>query len=224
MKVRNDFGPPEEIHVSVFFRGEDAFEDWETIALGRCGPRVLDIGACVGAHALVLQALGHEVTALDPIPEAVRIMRERGVDDAREGTLFEFPPAQVYDTVILLMNGSMIAETLSGLDRLLAAAATVLAPRGSLILDSTDLRDAIAVEGDDPRYIGELHYQISVGEHVGDVFPQLFVDPDTLDARARLAGWDTEVIWSGSGGRYLSRLQRPRRVIGKGGGPQPFNA
>ena len=133
VRVRNDFGPPEEIRVSVFFRGEEAFEAWEAVALGRCGPRVLDVGAGVGAHALVLQERGHEVTALDPIPEAVRIMRERGVEDAREGTLFELPSDKLYDTVIL--NGSMIAETLSGLDRLLAATATVSEPQGALILD-----------------------------------------------------------------------------------------
>ena len=85
--VRNDFGQTEEIRASFFFRTEDAFEEWESIALRRCGPRVLDIGAGVGAHALVLQARGHEVTALDVIPEAVQIMRERGVEDAREGAL-----------------------------------------------------------------------------------------------------------------------------------------
>ena len=62
------------------------------------------------------------------------------------------------------------------------------------------------LEGDDDRYIGELHYQLSVEEHVGDIFPQLFVDPDTLDTRARLAGWNLEVIWSGTDGRYLARL------------------
>jgi hypothetical protein len=118
------------------------------------------------------------------------------------------------------MNGSMIAETLSGLDRLLVAAAKVLEPQGALILDSTDLRDvgAMDADGDEPgsevqpedddHYFGELHYQLSVGDHVGDVFPQLFVDPETLDTRARLAGWHTEVIWSGPGGRFLARLQR----------------
>ena len=89
--VRNDFGPTEEVHPSFFFRKEEAFEEWESIALRQCGPRVLDIGAGAGAHALVLQGRGHEVTALDLIPEAVRIMRERGVEDAREGTLFELP-------------------------------------------------------------------------------------------------------------------------------------
>jgi SAM-dependent methyltransferase len=240
--IRNDFGPTEEIHPSFFFRKEDSFEEWESIALRQCGQRVLDIGAGVGAHALVLQARGHEVTALDLIPEAVRIMQERGVEDARKGTVFELPPAQLYDTVILLTNGSMIAETLSGLDRLLAAAATVLDPRGALILDSTDLRDVRLAEGDgapenrsenspenesthepdndpedghedDERYVGELHYQLSVGEHVGEVFPQLFVDPNTLDERARSAGWNMEVLWSGPDGRYLARLQRDFRSV-----------
>jgi SAM-dependent methyltransferase len=214
VRVRNDFGPAEEIDVSMFFREEDVFEEWEEIALGRCGRRVLDLGACVGAHALVLQQRGHEVTALDPIPEAVRIMKERGVDDPREGTLFELPSGQVFDTVILLMNGSMIAETISGLDRLLTAAATLLAPGGAFMLDSTDLRDASDQEGvhapeSDPAdtpYVGELHYQLSVGANEGDVFPQLFVDPDTLGVRALLAGWNTEVIWRGSGGRYLANL------------------
>ncbi len=218
--VRNDFGRTEEIHGSFFFRTEEAFEEWESIALSQCGPRVLDIGAGVGAHALVLQGRGHDVTALDLIPEAVRIMKERGVEDPREGTLFELPPGPVYDTVILLMNGSMIAETLSGLDRLLAAVATVLEPRGALILDSTDLRDVPHVSarepghdpgvegGHDDRYFGELHYQLSVGEHVGDVFPQLFIDPDTLEERARRGGWRMEVLWSGPDGRYLARLRR----------------
>jgi len=215
--VRNDFGLTEELHASFLFRTEEAFEEWESIALRQCGPRVLDVGAGVGAHSLVLQSRGHEVTALDVIPEAVRIMRERGVEDAREGTLFEVPPENVYDTVILLMNGSMIAETLSGLDRLLTAAARVLAPQGALILDSTDLREVSGADRDNEpepkdepeerlQYMGELHYQLSAGELVGDVFPQLFVDPDTLDSRARIAGWNTEVIWSGPSGRYLARL------------------
>ena len=203
--VRNDFGQTEEIPASFFFRTEEAFEEWESVALRQCGPRVLDIGAGVGAHALVLQGRGHEVTALDLIPEAVRIMKERGVEDAREGTLFELRPGSVYDTVILLMNGSMIAETLPGLDRLLAAAALRDLPHESASEPGTDLE--LGPEHDD-RYFGELHYQLSVGEHVGEVFPQLFIDPETLEVRARRGGWRMEVLWSGPDGRYLARLRR----------------
>ena len=229
--VRTDFGPTEIIHPSFFFRDEDAFEEWESIALRQCGTRVLDVGAGAGAHALVLQARGHEVTALDLIPEAVRIMRERGVGDARVGTLLDLPPVPTYDTVILLMNGSMIAESLLGFDRLLAVAATVLATGGTLVLDSTDLRDVMnnSADGaedspedgleDDDRYIGELHYQLSVGDHMGEVFPQLFVDPDTLDARARRAGWNMDVLWSGLDGRYLALLRPVGSVTDDTAGP-----
>ena len=243
--IRNDFGPTEEVRASLFFRGEDSFEEWELIALGQCGRRVLDVGAGVGAHALVLQARGHEVTALEPIAEAVRIMKERGVASVREGTIFDLPSTPTYDTVMLLMNGSMIAETLSGLDGLLEAVGGVLEPDGVLVLDSTDLLQApyawsernpttelaadseaepdaqieidSAAESDtesahDGRYLGELHYQLSVGDHTGDVFPQLFVDPATLKERAGLAGWSTEVIWSGTGGHYLACLRRPAHL------------
>jgi len=217
LRVRNDFGQEEEVHVSIFFRAEDAFEEWESIALRHCGRRVLDVGAGVGAHALVLQARDHEVTALEIIPEAVRIMRERGVADAREGTLFDLPTDETFDTVVLLMNGSMIAETLAGFDRLLGAAASVLGRAGTLILDSTDLRNTVFDESErgseelsevEP-YLGELHYQLSVGDQDGEVFPQLFIDPDTLKRRAALGGWGTSVIWSGADGRYLALLQKP---------------
>jgi len=76
--------------------------------------------------------------------------------------------------------------------------------------DSTDGPEDSPEDGleDDDRYIGELHYQLSVGDHMGEVFPQLLVDPDTLDARARRSGWNIDVLWSGLGGRYLARLQR----------------
>lgn len=76
--VRTDFADPESLAAEVFFRPERAFEPRESMALARCGPRVL-----------VLQERGHRVTGLEILPEAVRIMRERGVRDARLGTIFE---------------------------------------------------------------------------------------------------------------------------------------
>ena len=59
--VRNDFGQTEEMPASFFFRTEEAFEEWELVALRQCGPRVLDIGAGVGAHALGLVPDVHDL-------------------------------------------------------------------------------------------------------------------------------------------------------------------
>ncbi len=205
--VRNDFGQSEELSVSLFFRREEEFEDWEGLALERCGSRVLDVGAGVGAHALPLQERGHRVTALELLPEAVRIMRERGVTDVRQGTLADVNDWATYDTLLLLMHGSMIAESLLGLDRLLDRAALLVTPGGVLLMDSTDLREDGSVEfEEDGRYFGELHYQLSAGGVESEIFPQLFVDAETLADHGQRAGWDTEIVWRGPGGRYLAEL------------------
>jgi SAM-dependent methyltransferase len=73
------------------FAAEYAMRDWfefgafpilEENALKRCSGRVLDVGAGVGRHILALQAGGFEACAIDVLEPAVRIMRERGVDNA----------------------------------------------------------------------------------------------------------------------------------------------
>jgi SAM-dependent methyltransferase len=208
--VRNDFNDPEELFPSTFFRSADVFEDWELLALERCGPRVLDIGAGVGSHGLVLQNRGHSVTALELLPGAVRIMRERGITDARLGRLEEFSENDVkYDTILLLMNGSMLAGTLVGLEKLLSLTASLLTSKGVILMDSTDLRTV-----GDPDYLtsqdyaGELHYQLEFDGVIGDIFPQLFVDPKLLGCISQDVGLRVDVVWSNKKGHYLAELRR----------------
>ena len=214
--VSSDLGDPHAVPASVFFRSEDEIEDWESAALDRCGETVLDVGAGVGAHALILQSRGRSVTALEALPGAVRIMNQRGVADARLGTLADVTDEAGYDTVLMLMNGSMLAETLVGLDVLLDHIGQILNPGGRFLMDSTDLRVS---DGDpleegssdsgrplDGRYHGELHFQMSYQGVRGAVFPQLFVDPQTLTVRALARGWETAVVWRGESGRFLAEL------------------
>ena len=125
------------VHVSI---DDGTEQELPGAALALCRGRVLDVGAGVGALALPLQAAGHEVTALELLPGAVRVMRARGVRDARTGDLWTFEPDRGYDTVLALMNGAAAAGTVAGLIPLLAALAHSLAPHGQLLLDSTDLR------------------------------------------------------------------------------------
>ena len=215
--VRNDADVPRSLPISHLFRLPAEFSAIDREALRRCRGTVLDIGAAVGAIALHLQEAGMEVTALDPIPEAVRIMRKRGLSDARVWDVFAFESEKSFDTVLLLMNGSMVAGTLAGLERLLRHLETLLSPRGQVLMDSTDLRDGPEVLGADGRYIGELHFQLEFEGTRGPPFPQLFVDPETLADVAVRAGLAVEVVVEGDEGAFLARLTR----LPSAGGPGP---
>ena len=206
----------------VFFRGPRQFPELERLAIAECRGRVLDIGAGAGCHALALQARGHAVTALDVSRDAVRVMRARGVLDARAVDALRFAPRgrggeAAYDTLLMLMNGIAIARTLAGLRRLLRRARHWLAEDGRLLMDSTDLRrDAdfrcwMAGRKRLPtRYFGEIHYRFEYGGRSGPSFPTLFVDARTLLREASALGWGGQVLFEEADGNYLARLS-PRR-------------
>lgn len=77
--VNNKYGPREEMPVDVYFRDAEDMPELEWIALQQCRGAVLDIGAGAGSHALALQQMGLDITALDFSPKAAAIMKLRGV-------------------------------------------------------------------------------------------------------------------------------------------------
>lgn len=208
LRLHSDLGEPDELPPGFFFREEEELGRLERIALDGCRGRVLDVGGGAGVHALVLQARGHRVTAIDVVPEAVEVMEERGVEDARRADVFEFEGGP-YDTILMLLNGIGMAGTLSGLDRFLATAPALLAPGGRLLADSADLRPRVGGDRrEDGRYVGEVHLQLEYRGERGSPYPQLYVDPETLSARAVAHGWRAEVLARGEAGEYLARLTR----------------
>lgn len=220
LRIHADDGESEAMPVSLFFRDRGELGEPDREALARVRGRVLDGGAGVGSLSLILQERGAAVTALEVIPEGVRIMRERGVREVREGRLEELVDGDPFDTILLLMNGTALAGTVRGLPRFLATLARLLAPGGQVLVDSTDLMAGDGWDGpspDDPAfgegdevYPGELQYQMEFEGVRGAPFPQLFLDPRTLRRVAGENGWEAEVVWEGKGGEYLARLIRPQ--------------
>lgn len=222
--LHSDRWGSEILPVSLFFRGPDGWFDFERVAIDVARGRVLDVGAGTGLHALELQRRGHPVTAVDVLPDAVQIMRDRGVTDARRADVFAFEGGP-YDTILLLMNGSGIARTLNGLDRLLLALRGSVAAGGQVLVDSADLRegepidaDGVATGGsgsDDPLrgrgtdrdYPGVVEVQLEYRGEKGRLFRELYVDPETLGGRAERLGWRCEVIHRGPCEGYLARLE-----------------
>ena len=69
-----------------------------------------------GRMRWILQGRGHTVTAIDVMPEAVEVMRRRGVSDARLASWAdpEISVGPSFDTVLALMNGAGVAVRFAG--------------------------------------------------------------------------------------------------------------
>jgi len=211
--IRREDGLEVPIPIGHFFREASAFSRIEHSALERCAGRVLDIGAGTGLHSLELQSRGLSVTAIDVCPEAVTIMGERGLGDARCADVTRFAGGR-FDTLLMLGHGVGMVEDLEGLSRFLTQARRLVTGAGQLLLDSldvsrTDVAEHLAyheARRKVGRYKGETRIQLEHGGEVGPFYGWLHVDPRTLAEKGDGAGWGCEVILEEESGEYLARL------------------
>ena len=167
---------------------------------------VLDVGAGAGSHALELQQSGCDVTAVEISPSAAAVIRERGVKnvicaaiaDAHEGS---------FDTILLLMNGFGIAGNEVGLEALLAHLKTLLSPSGSILADSTNLREweERAILNLSDGYYGEVVFRVTDGE-LSDEFGWIYPDEFLLEALCDELGLSFDVVQYGERGSFLCRI------------------
>jgi SAM-dependent methyltransferase len=213
--VHSSLWEDEVTPVEEFYRPEGSdLPDIEQRALRLCQGRVLDLGAGAGRHALELQRRGFDVTAIDVLPEAVRIMRDRGVKDARHGDLTAVSNER-FETVLLMMHGLGLVGTTSGLIDFLDTVRSVLADRGRILCDSADLAAVLPNRaaahrrrhGND-RAFGEVRFRLSYGSFVGEPYPWLFIDARALARAAEVTGFRCSVAARGDRGAYLARMQR----------------
>jgi SAM-dependent methyltransferase len=211
--VHRDDGADNPLPAAVFFRKPAEFSEIERMAAALCQGEVLDIGAGTGIHSLALQARGLHVTAIDISPQAVEIMTERGVANARLMDVFRLSGKR-FDTLLMMMHGIGMAETLAGLDRFLHHTLPLAKSNGRLLLDSLDVRKT-----DDPRhlayhaanrragrYFGEIRMQFEYKGQRGPLFGWLHVDAKTLAEHAAQAGWECQVARMQTDGNYLAQL------------------
>jgi 2-polyprenyl-3-methyl-5-hydroxy-6-metoxy-1,4-benzoquinol methylase len=135
-------GTKRKMSIDTFFREFPDLPLLESTALGLCRGRVLDIGAGAGCHTLALQDRGFSVCAIDISPDAVEVMRKRGVKEVYCSDIFDFQaePAEPFDTILMMMNGIGLVENSADLDRFLAIVRRLLKCDGQILLDSSDMR------------------------------------------------------------------------------------
>ena len=124
----------------LYFSSSDAWGRLDNAACDMVTGRILDIGAGAGRHSLHLQSRGLEVTALDVSPGAITVCQERGVRDARLGTVPALVDAQRdrFDTFLLLGGNVGLLSSPSAAPALFGALRTLASPGARIITGGPD--------------------------------------------------------------------------------------
>lgn len=227
----------DEIPVEMLFRCFEDMPAIEQKALVMAQGKILDVGAGAGCHSLALQQMEQreqggvgsdcaesrqkntvgqkmkrDVTAIDISPLSVETMLARGVKNAVEQDFFTV--TEKYDTILMLMNGIGIVGTTDKLPSFFKHIDGILSENGQLLLDSSDIcyvfedEDGIIYLPEGDGYYGELRYQMRYKDIIGDSFPWLYIDFETLRDIAMKNGFKAELVQTGEHYDYLARITR----------------
>lgn len=181
------------------------------------GP-LLDIGAGTGRHALYFQDQ-FETVAVESSAALVETMRDRGVEDARNGDMFELRADFGRDRFgSALLNGTHLGlvGSVRGLSKFLGDLAYVTRPDGTAVVDGYDPDHSATTEligyRDDPT--PGLAHRVMCFEYEGDSNPILqlrLFSPDRLREAAIGTGWTVDEVVRGDGGNeyhYRAALEK----------------
>lgn len=205
----------DELPVAYLFRDFEVMNDIEQKALQLAEGKVLDIGAGAGSHALYLQNQRNlEVLALDISPKSIEVCKLRGVKKAVCENMLDLS-GETFDTILMLMNGTGIFESLAKIDTYLQKLHFLLNENGQILIDSTDIlymfdRDEdggvyIPAEG----YYGELGYTVHYKGESEEPITWLYLDFNTLKNAAEHNGFKIEKIKQDEDS-YLAKLTKSK--------------
>lgn len=200
----------DDLPIDYLFREYDQMNLLERTALDLAFGKILDIGAGAGSHSLYLQNHQNlEVKALDISPKAIEICKKRGIQNTECKNLLNFE-GEKFDTILLLMNGTGIFETLEKIDLYLQKLKSLLTEEGQILLDGTDIMYMYEEEDGSfcipaNGYYGELDYIVHYKGEQEDPIKWLYLDYDTLSVAAENNGFKIELIIE-EGDSYLAKL------------------
>lgn len=204
----------DELPVAYLFRDFEEMNGMEQKALELAHGKVLDIGAGAGSHALYLQDERKlEVTALDISPKSIEVCKLRGVQTAVCENMLHFS-GETFDTILLLMNGTGIFQSLSTIDTYLKRLYSLLNENGQILIDSTDILYMFDRDEEDGGvlipaggYYGELDYVVHYKGQSEDPIKWLYLDFNTLKNAAEYNGFVIEKIMQDEDA-YLAKLTK----------------
>ena len=190
----------DDLPVSYLFRNYQEMNALEKKALDSSFGKVLDVGSGAGSHSLYLQNERKlEVTALDISPKSIEVCKARGVKNAICEDLLQFSEKD-FDTILLLMNGTGIFQSLEHIDQYLQKLKSLVAENGQILIDSTDIlymydqdeEGGVLVPA--TGYYGELDYYLHYKGESELPMKWLYLDFDTLENAAIANGFKIQKI------------------------------
>ena len=190
----------DDLPVSYLFRDYQEMNALEKKALDLSFGKVLDVGSGAGSHSLYLQNERKlEVTALDISPKSIEICKARGVKNAICEDLLQFSEKN-FDTILFLMNGTGIFQSLEHIDQYLQKLKSLVAENGQILIDSTDILYMYDQDEDGgvlvpaTGYYGELDYYLHYKGESELPMKWLYLDFDTLENAAIANGFKIQKI------------------------------
>lgn len=203
----------DELPVDYLFRDFEQMNKIEQKALKLANGKVLDIGAGAGSHSLYLQNERHlDVTALDISPKSIEVCKLRRIKNAVSENMLQFSEGN-FDTILLLMNGTGIFQSLNVIDIYLKKLYSLLSLKGQILIDSTDILYMFDEDEDGGFYIpadgyyGELDYIVHYKGESEEPIKWLYLDFDTLKNAAENNGFKIEKVLQDEDS-YLARLTK----------------
>ena len=203
----------DELTVDYLFREFDEMNKIEQKALKLAIGKVLDIGAGAGSHSLYLQDEKNlEVTALDISPKSIEVCQLRGIKNTVAENMLHFSEG-TFDTILLLMNGTGIFQSLNVIDVYLKKLHSLLNPKGQILIDSTDILYMFDEDEDGGFYIpadgyyGELDYIVHYKNESEEPIKWLYLDFETLKNAAENNGFKVENVLQDEDS-YLAKLTK----------------
>jgi SAM-dependent methyltransferase len=202
----------DEMDVAYLFRSFDEMPSIEQKALLLAKGKTLDVGCGAGSHSLYLQNERKiDVHSIDISKNAIQSCLLRGLKNIRAIDVLDLENEK-YDTILLLMNGTGIFETLKKSTIYLQKLKSLLNPNGQILIDSSDIIYMFDEDEDGGKWIpsdnyyGELTFSLQYKNEKEDDFPWLYMDYNTLQNVAIANGLKCQLLMEGDHYDYLAQL------------------
>ena len=202
----------DEMEVAYLFRSFDEMPTLEQKALQLAKGRTLEVGCGAGSHGLYLQSERNiDVHSIDISKNAIEACILRGLKNTQVIDVLNIENEK-YDTILLLMNGTGIFETLERTPVYLQKLKSLLQPNGQILIDSSDIIYMFDEDEDGGKWIpsdtyyGELTFNLRYKNEMEVPFPWLYMDYNTLQNAALANGLQCQLLLEGDHFDYLAQL------------------